>query len=344
MILDKNYILNLEKNIDKLKTTNDLLTLNINTKEMEKIILEIRNKYRNTTDLFNKYITKNIFGKIFHFLPARDAITNRNICKNWKELLTDDYIKKVINLSTEPREICYFKSFNNNFKYINKINNNLCGYSYRNEYIKILNEKGGVEKKHSVGKNNSIITGNTDFICYTKNHIIINKPDKKIIKEWKKDCICDMTIDGKYLYILGSEGIYEYDYENENIKYWKIEYGDIYWKLNGAKAFYVKIIVEKGKIYLLRGTNDFIKIYSNGKLVDLIDTNDNCSDHNARFDISGNYIYVINNYLIKILTKDGKEIYNIKHNIRNYDNIFVIYDNIYVITSSSIYVYKIKFN
>jgi len=327
------HLQTLKNNINILETTCDSLIFNINTKEMEKIILLIKNKSCNKKNLFDKYIKKEIFSNILSFLSKEYVITKRSTCKNWNDILSNNFIKNSLGPFTEPFNISYLNCFNNKFENIKKINNKLCCYYYLDEYIKTLDDNGELINKYKV-KKNIIIFSNTDLVWYEDYKIIIKNSNKKIIIEWSKP-IYDIIVDENNIYILSGK-IYKYDRKGTFIGSFNIGFHEI-----NSKN---KTIIDNKQIFHL-GPRSYIYIYSNnGTFLKCINTRNKIGNF-ATFDIYKDKIYMINEpeNIIKIYTKEGKGIYYKKHNIKKIRNLFAIDDKLYIITMDKIHIYEIKF-
>ena len=297
-------------------------------------------------NLFNKYIKKELFSNILSFLPKIYLISKKLICKNWYEILTCNFTKKALNLLDEPCKIYYSSSFRTYYDYIFKINNSLYRYSYPNEYVYEIDscihnvtgygnliwfkDYNGSNNIHKTDSCVRYVIGYGNLIWCKDNNITISDSNGKRNIEWNNKDIRDMTTDGKDIYILSYDKIFDYDTNGKFIKEWNI-----------SNSYYGKIVVDNGEIYVSR-SYEFIYVYSNdGELIRIINTNDFFS----YFDIYKNYIYTAswNSDKIRVLTKEGKIIYCKDCNTLGMTNLFVINNTIYIVKHEIVDIYKIKY-
>jgi len=331
----QNYLLELEENTYKLKTTHDSLIFDMSTSEILKIILIIRKYHCNKKKLFEKYVKKEIFSKILSFLPQKYVMSKRSICKNWNELLTNDFMRNSLGPFLEPYKICYVGNFDIKFKDIFKANNKLCSYDSSDGDIRILNNKGELIEKYQLGKYIYKITENMDFVWKIKN-LIIENAREKIFINWQNDLINDIKIDKEQVYILGRWHVFQYNKKGTYIRRFAVDSCYIF----GNK--YGKIVLDNDEIYSVNEYNNDLKVYSKtGKIRKKM----GWFNKGSKFDMSKNYIFIIDELsnLIRIYTKNGKEICNKEHNIKGCQDLIVINDNLYIITNNKIHVYELNF-
>jgi len=247
---------------------------------------------------------------------------------------TSNFIKNVFGPFEEPYNMYYLNHINTDLKNLTKINNKLCYYSCFDDYIKIGDSL--VIKEHDF--NIEGITGNSNIICYHDNSKInIIKYDGKLISIINIFEIFSITMDDKYIYVLGENDIFQYDTSGEYIRCWYVGYC----KFDGN--FGNKIIVDKNEIFVLLDIWNCVKMYSNdGKIIRVI--GNDCFSYKTSFDVYKNHVYIfdIKNNLIKVFTRNGKLVYY-KECVYNYcDNLFIIDDNLYILANKEC-IYKLKF-
>jgi hypothetical protein len=255
-------------------------------------------------NLFDKYIKKEIFSNILSFLPKKYVISNRIICKKWKQILTSKFIKKTLDPFTEPYCMYYLKNFD--YKgtgyFIEKINGELCCRDFFSDYIGILDDNGiMIEKKYNIDRYVVDVVGESTLVWFTFPNLIINNSEEKIIIDREKFGFAwKIAMEKNYIYVLGDENIFQFNIRGEYIKKWPIGYCM-------SDDVESEMVASNGKIFLSSSIKDYISVYSNGKLIKKID---GFNYKSSRFNIYGDFIYVMNfhNYLIRILTKKGKEI------------------------------------
>lgn len=212
----------------------------------------------------------------------------------------------------------------NNYK---KVNNKLICHAYY-EHIDVINENGEIIDRYEGCFRKVIGYGN--LIWYEKNNIIISDSNGRRNIKLNTNMLYDMTTDGRYIYILSDSKIIKYNTGGEYIKEWDLD----------SKLYFGKIIVDHDEIYVLKYSTNVINVYSNnGTFIRKI-IND-CLI--VQFDVHESYVYVINLSVIKVFTKEGKLIYDKKHDIGGiFYNLLVIDDTMYV-DADKIMIYKIKF-
>jgi len=315
----ENYLSILENNINNLRTTECSLIFDTSMKTMENTIFLIRNRYCNKKNIFDKYVTKEIFNYILSFFPKKYVMSKRLICKNWYQILTNDFTKNFLGPFTDPYKVYYCNCLDNKFKKIIKLNNKLCNYNYDDKCIGIFSDNGEIIEKRTINNYIHIVPKNSQFSMFIENIDFIDSLNRKI------------AIGDKYIYLLAKMNIFMFDKKGEYIENFTIYLPEI------SKG---RVVVNEEELYVLnRWHSSILKLSSNGKFKKIL----NC-DINSKFDVYGNYIYIISDYnnLIKIMTKKGEEICNVEHNIKNYQDLFVINDSMYIITKEKIYVYKLK--
>ena len=332
-----NYLLNLENNVNNLKTTRDSLIFEISTREIINIILQIREIYCNKKDLFNIYIKKEIFGNILSFLPQKYIMLERSTCKNWYKILTNNFLKNTLGPFIKPFNMDYVGYFTRKFENIYRVKNKLCGYNYYDGYIRILNNNGVVVEKHKIGKKIYKITENMNLIWKNHSDIIIGIPNKKISISNNGWYINDIKMNQKYIYVLGRFDIFKYDSEGTYIERWEVNNCMV-------ENRYGKIILHKDEIYVLY--ENFKHIIAHSNKTTHFNRKIGCFNKKfTRFDIYKNYIYIIDEHdkLIRIFEKYGSEICSKKNKITGCEDLIVIDENLFVITNDKIHIYKIRF-
>jgi len=327
----QDHLFTLENSLNGLKNAKDLLVFGLNIKNMEKIILVLRKKYF-SENLFDNYIKKEIFSCILFFLPKIYIRMNRLVCKNWHMILTSDFIKNVFGPFNEPYNMKLLKCGWEEDVRLKKIGDKICCYETCSGDINIM-ENNSVIKTYNFGDIFLDVFGNSETIYYYNRRMVIYNSEGKVITKPNVGRICDITMDEKYMYILGENKISKYNIEGKFIKKWKIaSYGS-----------YAKIITDKDDIYIWDESNNCIKVYSkNGDLISEIGRGD--LGKKTKFDVYKDHMYIVDvdNQLIKVFSKNGELVFKENFECKICYNLFVINDKLYI-DRGLIYVFKLKF-
>jgi hypothetical protein len=331
----QDYLQNLDENLNNLKKSKDLLTFSKNIVNIEKITSLLKEKYCNV-NLFDKYIKKEIFSNILSFLPKKYVITKRSICKKWYDTLTCNFIQKSLGPFNEPYRILFVSHSKIQLKYITKISNKICNYYYISGTINVLNDNGSVMETYKISNETRGFFGNSTTMCYFDGKMILRKFNGEIITKLNIQHYFDVTMDDNYIYVLGSEKIFQYNVGGQFIKSWNLN-SDI------DPILGYKIIVDKDEIFVFKVGYNCIKIYSNnGKLIREI--GDNLTYCMPSFDIYKDHIYILDvkHNLIKVFSRYGKLVTSKEFVCEELTNLFVINDKIHIITEKE-FIYELKF-
>jgi hypothetical protein len=158
----------------------------------------------------------------------------------------------------------------------------------------------------------------------------------KISIDWtyrNRQIIHDIVMDKKYVYILIKYFLFLFNHKGEKTEYYRVASFPL-------ENNHGKITLDGNEIYVFNEANKNTLVFStNGKITRLCDF----SRLFTKFDMYKNYIYVLDDNILKIFTKTGEMIYNKTLGFTDYRDLIVIEDNLYIVRKTKIHVFKIIF-
>jgi len=325
----ENKISNLENNIKKFRSINDLLDFQIIIHNSIKLLLSISKIIKDKNNFYGTKLSDELLINTISFLPSKYILICQNVCTTWLKSLKSNLSKKLLQLI--PKILLYKTYFNSSFPL--KTMTIQKKYLYLSNYFNSLRidiESYKLKKIYNKELQTELISSNNNYICvHNFDKINILSLDLKLINLIPIEKIQGLAIDNNNNILISTYNkFYIYSIKGELIKSWELVEN---LELIGSR----NIAFIDNEIFMVDTLFNRINVFSyEGNLIRFWGSKGSEPGHFVSprgIAIYHNVVFIsdIGNDKIQVFTRDGKFIFA-ECNENSLGNIVISHGRIYV--------------